>query len=159
MSDTQLSPDITGSDVEQMLHARGDCRIFVRHCSLCGYGCSFIYKGGELFFDAGCYCVDGVNVSKRTFVDLAIHHNIQTNQLHRDSVLKDIKGQPQPPAESGINTTSAKPERILDAADLALFIEMVELPNTAGLKLVGDFFDKQQIESLAQQIVEYLKGE
>ena len=47
----------------------------------------------------------------------------------------------------------------LDEDNLALFIETIELPNTAGLKLVGDFFDKQQIQTIARDIIDFLQEE
>lgn len=94
---------------------------------------------------------ESVRCMSKVFDDIAQLVGLPKEQYGDPDALMD--------AIQSLKDANARWERKLDVADLELFIETVELPNTAGLKLVGDFFDKQQIAVLARDIIEHLKGE
>lgn len=47
---------MTISEQIAALKAKGNGRIVIRDCGMCGYDLSYIWKGDELFFDTGCHC-------------------------------------------------------------------------------------------------------
>jgi hypothetical protein len=60
----------------------------VHNCSICGYACGYYFENNheDVFYDAGCDCVNYSNVQKRSWENLADNYNL--NQPENNPKIK-----------------------------------------------------------------------
>lgn len=75
-----------GSDFRAAAEAHRITKWQIHACSLCGYPCSFLFRGDEVFYDAGCDCVTmSPEPYPRSWNSVAEHYNLQS---HPETIAK-----------------------------------------------------------------------
>ena len=70
----------TENDFKEAVKAKGINFWQVHSCSLCGYGCGFMFEGHLVDYDSGCYCTSCPSLpGKRDWADVANFYNSQKN--------------------------------------------------------------------------------
>lgn len=70
------------TDVEFFIKAQREKNIsrwVIHRCSMCNYGCAFIFRGNSVFYDAGCDCTYGSDLQEMMWEDVFDHYNAQKN--------------------------------------------------------------------------------
>lgn len=66
----------TPEEFQAQAETIGLTRWEMHNCSICGYPCAFLFRGGKVFFDGSCWCsTESSPPSPRSWADVAEHYN------------------------------------------------------------------------------------
>lgn len=67
-------------EFENAARERGIVEWRLRGCSICDYQVGYVFRDGDVYWDAGCYCSRIMPpLEPRTSQDVADHYNMQTH--------------------------------------------------------------------------------
>lgn len=96
-----MKGEVTGELVEAAMSAAGIHTVDHHTCAACGYMTKYVRKGGQLFFDAGCYCTDFAREPEpKTWDEAAAWINMQGPEF-RDEIAAHFGIRPGDAAEGG----------------------------------------------------------
>ena len=90
----KMSPDLTGSEVKEMI-MNGDVKaVFSHDCGFCNSPVGWRIREGAVFFDSNCACLSRITPLRAAdFEELATAHNIQRLEVHRADFRRKFRGQ------------------------------------------------------------------